>query len=62
MQRNYVTLEACANRVLGITQAPEASASGRAGPLGVWYRGSSIRRCGHSNRGSTTEEKYDESV
>ncbi|CAL2237944.1 unnamed protein product [Prunus armeniaca] len=34
MQRNYVTLEACANRVLGITQAPEASASGRAGPSG----------------------------
>ncbi|CAL8992845.1 unnamed protein product, partial [Prunus brigantina] len=34
MQSNYVTLEACANRVLGITQAPEASASGRAGPSG----------------------------
>ncbi|CAL2276955.1 unnamed protein product [Prunus armeniaca] len=34
MQRNYVTLEACANQVLGITQAPEASASGRAGPSG----------------------------
>ncbi|CAL8085117.1 unnamed protein product [Prunus armeniaca] len=34
MQRNYVTLEACANRVLGITQAPEASASGRAWPSG----------------------------
>ncbi|CAL8079979.1 unnamed protein product [Prunus armeniaca] len=34
MQRNYVTLEACANRVLGITQAPKASASGRAGPSG----------------------------
>ncbi|CAL2270716.1 unnamed protein product [Prunus armeniaca] len=34
MQRNYVTLEACANWVLGITQAPEASASGRAGPSG----------------------------
>ncbi|CAL2249563.1 unnamed protein product [Prunus armeniaca] len=34
MQRNYVTLEACAKRVLGITHAPEASASGRAGPLG----------------------------
>ncbi|CAL2271280.1 unnamed protein product [Prunus armeniaca] len=34
MQRNYVTLEACANRVLGITQAPEASASGRAGLSG----------------------------
>ncbi|CAL8992819.1 unnamed protein product, partial [Prunus brigantina] len=34
IQRNYVTLEACANRVLGITQAPEASASGRAGPSG----------------------------
>ncbi|CAL2236042.1 unnamed protein product [Prunus armeniaca] len=34
MQRNYVTLEACANRVLGITQAPEANASGRAGPSG----------------------------
>ncbi|CAL9012708.1 unnamed protein product [Prunus brigantina] len=34
MQRNYVTLEACANRVLGITQAPEASASGQAGPSG----------------------------
>ncbi|CAL9000161.1 unnamed protein product, partial [Prunus brigantina] len=34
MQRNYVALEACANRVLGITQAPEASASGRVGPSG----------------------------
>ncbi|CAL2229465.1 unnamed protein product [Prunus armeniaca] len=34
MQRNYVALEACANRVLGITQAPEASGSGRAGPSG----------------------------
>ncbi|CAL8994490.1 unnamed protein product [Prunus brigantina] len=34
MQRNYVTLEACANRVLGITQAPEASASGQVGPSG----------------------------
>ncbi|CAL9019594.1 unnamed protein product, partial [Prunus brigantina] len=34
MQRNYVALEACANRVLGITRAPEASASGRVGPSG----------------------------
>ncbi|CAL8088080.1 unnamed protein product [Prunus armeniaca] len=34
MQRNYVALEACANLVLGITQAPEASGSGRAGPSG----------------------------
>ncbi|CAL2246887.1 unnamed protein product [Prunus armeniaca] len=30
----YATLEAVANRVLGITQAPEASASGRAGLSG----------------------------
>ncbi|KAI5324267.1 hypothetical protein L3X38_033340 [Prunus dulcis] len=37
MQRNYATLKAVANRVLGITQATEASASGLVRPSG-WAR------------------------
>ncbi|KAI5319378.1 hypothetical protein L3X38_039086 [Prunus dulcis] len=34
MHRNYATLKVVANRVLGMTQALEASISGRVGPSG----------------------------